>query len=118
MRATVLVVDDDPSTVKGVAVLLAQAGYRVLTATTFEAAKFALQTGYPDLLLTDIRLGEYNGLQLIALARDPMPAVVMTGHDDAALEHDARRLGAEYLVKPIPPDVLLGAIRRQLNPPE
>jgi DNA-binding response OmpR family regulator len=115
LRATVLIVDDDESTVKGLATLLAQEGYRVLTATTFEAAQFALQTGYPDLVLTDIRLGEFNGLQLIALATDRMPAVVMTGYDDVALENEARRLGAEYLVKPIPPGVLLSAIRRQLS---
>ena len=115
MRPTVLVVDDDRSTLQGLALLLADSGYRVLTADTYEAAQFVLRTGYPDILLVDIRLGDFNGLQLIATGARRLPAIVITGHDDAALEKEARRFGAEYLVKPVSRDTLVSSIERQLS---
>jgi DNA-binding NtrC family response regulator len=95
-------------------VLLADAGFRVLTAETYDAAQFALRTGFPDVLVVDIRLGDFNGLQLLAISASPLPAIVMTGHDDAALEREARRFGAEYFVKPITPRALIDAISRRL----
>jgi DNA-binding NtrC family response regulator len=115
MRPTILVVDDERSTLTGLAVLLANAEYRVLTADTYEAARHALETDSPDVLLVDIRLGAFNGLQLIAMTPRPIPSIVMTGYMDVALEREARRFGAEYMVKPILPDVLLATIERQLQ---
>jgi CheY-like chemotaxis protein len=65
----------------------------------------------PALLLTDIRLGGYNGLQLLAAGPRRVPTVVMTGFPDSTLEAEARRLGAEFLLKPWPPAALLDTIR-------
>ncbi len=112
---SVLVVDDDVATLAGLKELLRRAGYRVLTANTYEAAKFVLSAGYPDVLVVDIRLGDFNGLQFIATAPTPIPAVVMTGHDDVDLERETRMLGAEFLLKPVSPEILLDAIERQIN---
>ena len=114
MRPTILVVDDERSTLQGLALLLADAGFRVLTAETYEAAHFALRIGYPDMLLVDIRLGDFNGLQLLATNPRPLPAIVITGHDDPALEREARRFGADYFVKPVTPRSLINAIERRL----
>lgn len=114
MHPYVLVVDDDLATLVGLEELLTRAGYRVLTAETYEAAQLALRAGYPDVLIVDIRLGSFNGLQFIALAPHAIAAVVITGHDDVDLERETRRLGAEFLVKPVRPQVLLDAIDRQL----
>jgi ActR/RegA family two-component response regulator len=60
----------------------------------------SLATTPPHLLITEIRLDSYNGLHLIAMAPKPIPAIVITGYPDRAVEADARRLGAEYLAKP------------------
>lgn len=97
--------------------MLADAGYRVLTADSFDRAVEVLKAKAPDLLILDVRLGDFNGLQLIVTAPHPFPAIVVTGFVDAVLERDARALGAEYLVKPITRDLLLSMIERQLPSP-
>lgn len=111
---TLLIVDDDTTTREGLARMLADDGYRVLTADTFERASEVLKTKSPDLLILDVRLGEFNGLQLIVTAPRPIPAIVVTGYADPVLERDARSLGAEYLIKPITRESLLALIERQL----
>jgi CheY-like chemotaxis protein len=115
---TLLIVDDDSATREGLARLLSDDGFRVLTADSFERAVDSLKTKAPDLLLLDVRLGEFNGLQLLVTAPRSIPAIVMTGYADNVLERDARQLGAEYLVKPITHDSLLAAIERRLPAPE
>jgi two-component system, OmpR family, response regulator len=115
--ATLLIVDDDRATREGLARLLADDGFRVLTADSFERAVAVLKAKSPDLLLLDVRLGEFNGLQLLVTGPRTIPAIVMTGYADAVLERDARQLGAEFLVKPITHDALLSMIERQLPSP-
>ena len=114
-RGRVLVVDDDSATLSGIARLLANAGYEIETASTFRDGLRILRTSPPpDLLLTDIRLGEYNGLQLVASSVQPTPAIIVTGYPDPVIEADAHRLGADYLVKPISPGSLLHLIAQKL----
>jgi DNA-binding response OmpR family regulator len=113
--ATILIVEDDRATCAGLAALLAGASYRVLTAHDVPCARDVLADQHPDLLITDIRLGDYNGLQLIAMAAETIPAIVLTGYPDASIEADARRLGATYLVKPIVPTALLAVVARMLG---
>jgi DNA-binding response OmpR family regulator len=112
-----LIVDDDRATREGLARLLADDGYRVLTADSFERAVALLKTKSPDLLLLDVRLGDFNGLQLLVTGPRAVPAIVMTGYADAVLERDARQLGAEFLVKPITREQVLAMIERQLPSP-
>jgi len=114
---TLLVVDDDPATREGLARMLADAGYRMLTADSFERAVDVLKSASPDLLILDVRLGDFNGLQLVATAPRPVRAIVVTGFDDPVLERDARALGAEFLVKPITRARLLAMIEHQLPTP-
>lgn len=83
---------------------LADSGFHVVPCSTFEEAKREIGTARPDILVTDVRLGAFNGLQLALLARDVNPAVrlvVFSGFDDPVLKEEARRLGATYLVKPV-----------------
>lgn len=114
---TLLIVDDDRATREGLARMLADAGYRVLTADSFDRAVDVMKAKSPDLLILDVRLGDFNGLQLIVTAPHAIPAIVVTGFVDPVLERDARALGAEYLVKPITRDLLLSMIERQLPSP-
>lgn len=113
--STLLIVDDDQATREGLAHILADAGYRILTAGTFERALHTLKTVEIDLLIADVRLGDFNGLQLIATSPTPIRAIVVTGYADKALERDARQLGADYLVKPVAVDRLLEVIERRLH---
>jgi DNA-binding response OmpR family regulator len=117
MNATpskVLVVDDDDATRDGLAELLTAAGYLTRAVGTFEQGLRILRTDPPDLLIADVRLGAYNGLQLVLSSQRPVPAIVITGFDDPVLEADARRQGADYVLKPVSPQVILDMVGRRL----
>lgn len=113
--ATILIVDDHNVTRLGLAEMLSDAGYDVITAATFQDARRILRESPPDLLIADVRLGSFNGLQLVIGAQHRIPAIVITGYADAVLEAEARRGGAEYLVKPFNPERLLMLIRSKLG---
>jgi DNA-binding response OmpR family regulator len=117
--ATILIVDDHRVTRLGLAEMLGNAGYDVVTAGTFQEARRILREAPPDLLIADVRLGSFNGLQLVISGQHRVPAIVITGYADAVLEAEARRGGAEYLIKPFDPERLLELIRAKLgsNPP-
>ena len=115
MASKILIVDDDRDTREMVSTILAEAGYQTITASTLHSAIDALEEHQPDLLITEVRLQKYNGLHLIAIAPNPVPAIVLTGYRDTVLEAEARRLGADFLVKPVPPLNLLLAVREKLG---
>ena len=113
--ATILIVDDHRVTRLGLAEMLADAGYSVVTTGTFQEARRILREDPPDLLIADVRLGSFNGLQLVISGQQRVPAIVITGYADPVLEAEARRSGAEYLVKPFDPERLLATIREKLG---
>jgi DNA-binding response OmpR family regulator len=105
----ILIVDDHEATRRGLQEFLVNAGYIVLSASTFDEGKRLLNEQAPDLLIADVRLGDFNGLQLVA--GDPaLPSIMVTGFPDPVLEAEALRLGARYLTKPVAPSKLLGLI--------
>ncbi len=99
----------------GLQELLQAAGFDVAAASDFPEGRRLLEGHQPDLLIVDLRLEGYNGLQLLHINPRPVPTVVITGYPDDALQADARRLGAEYLIKPIHPAELLRLIDRLLH---
>lgn len=115
MPRTILVVEDDAAARVGLLVLLANAGYRTIGATTLKEGRDLLAEHNPDLVIVDVRLGGDNGLQLVAMAPHPIPAIVTTGFPDASLEADARQFGADFLLKPLSPPGLLDLIERKLS---
>jgi|KBSSwiStaDraftv2_1062776.scaffolds.fasta_scaffold411923_2 CheY-like chemotaxis protein len=115
MSQKILIVDANTATRGELVKLLADAGFETLTAAAVPEAMRVLSTAQPSLLITEIRLDTYNGLHLIAMAPKPIPAIVITGYPDRAVEADARRLGAEYLSKPVSPGELFATIQRTLT---
>ena len=67
--------DDDRQVLKYLTEMLQEAGYDTVACERFQDAKALLATSRPDLLLTDVRLGAYNGLQLGIYARDHHPGL-------------------------------------------
>ena len=111
---TILVVDDDDAIRAWLERLLTDAGYRVTTAPSVDQGKKLLDSEEPDLLITDVRMGAFNGLHLIALSPPSLPKIVITGHDDPVVENDARRMGAEFVLKPVAPSDLLRLVEAKL----
>ena len=109
--------DDDDGIRSLLAAWLTQAGYHCTSARTFEEAAGALDAGQVDLLITDIRLGEHNGLQLVIRNGGQIPAIVMTGFDDPVLASEVRAQGATYLLKPFRLQELLDQVTSALHAP-
>lgn len=117
MSGKILVVDDDRVTREGLVALLEAAGYVARGADSLKAARQAMADDPPDLLITDVRLGEFNGLHLAATNRTHVPVIVITGYPDPVLEDVARSFGADFLIKPIQPAELLARIEQILAEP-
>jgi DNA-binding response OmpR family regulator len=115
MPSKVLIVDDDKTTRDDLAELLEGSGYDAVAVGTFEEATRVLRTTPPDLLIADVRLGPFNGLQLIISSPKPIPAIIITGFADPVLEADARRRGAEYVLKPVSPARLIELVAHKLS---
>lgn len=111
----VLIVDDDDATRHGLCALVTEAGFTAIPAASLAEATEALTREAPDLIITDVRLQGYNGMQLLAMGSRPIPAIVVTGFPDRMLEADAHKMGADYLEKPLSPASLLALIRVKLE---
>ena len=106
----ILIVDDDVALLSSVSAAFIEAGEAVTSCSSFEDAKQTLRATPQDVLITDVRLGAFNGLQLALLARDLYPditLVVFSGFDDPVLRAEAEHLGASYMVKPVSSSALL-----------
>lgn len=117
-RRRILVVDDEAPLRDVLSRFLKSRGYLVQTAGDGGAAIRELRSQQYALLLTDVRLPDSFGVQLIdaAHAHDPDLAVILlTGYPDAAVKTAAYEHGAmDYLTKPVPLDELEQAIERAL----
>jgi DNA-binding response OmpR family regulator len=106
----VLIVDDEPGLLDAMTTAFQRAGRNVVGCRTFEAAREKLLAEEFHCLITDVRLGAFNGLQLAVIARNRTPDVaiiVFSGFDDPVLRDEALHLGARYLVKPVSAERLL-----------
>lgn len=106
----VLIVDDEADVLETLARLVASGGYEVETRSSFEEAKAYLATQAPDILVTDVRLGAFNGLQLALIMRAEhphCPIIVLSAYDDPLLRQEAAYCQAAYLTKPVSKKELL-----------
>ena len=115
----VLMVDDDEAVLDMFTGLLRRAGHEVTSFSRFENAKAYLHVAKPDVLISDVRLGAFNGIQLVVYAKLQHPemiAIVLTGFDDPVLRTEAAHAGAAYLVKPIDSERILELIEAKTDP--
>ena len=112
---TVYVVDDDDALRDSLDFLLAAAGFSV---EVFESALGflgALSRAQAGCLITDIRMPDMDGLELLRrVKRDRpwLPVIMMTGHGDVPLAVEAMKLGAnDFVEKPFEDQRLIDAIR-------
>lgn len=113
----ILVLDDDENALEGMVELLRESGFVTTGTTTYDGAKQLLAVNTYDLLITDVRLRGFNGLNLVREFygdRPDMGTIIMTAYDDTLMELEAGRYGAEFIRKPIKPDEFLKAVGRCL----
>jgi two-component system repressor protein LuxO len=100
----ILILEDDPHIARVYGTALSEDGNSVTVCGTFEQAREHLRREQPDAVVTDVRVGEYNGLQLALLFRRSSPdgrVVVITGFDDAVLRRDVGEIQGKFLLKPV-----------------
>ena len=118
-RAVVLVVDGDADELIELRQLLNEAGYEAIGSGSFGEAMHVLGSRRVDVMITDVRLGAYNGLHLVLTSRVESPwmtAIVISSFPDPPLEREAARYGATaYLVRPLDPRQLLASVEDALR---
>ena len=85
MPQRVLIVEDDESTRTGLIELLTRAGYAAQGAATLQDARRMVNERAPDLLIADVRLGGFNGLQLLVTRATPIPTIIVTALLDGTI---------------------------------
>jgi DNA-binding NtrC family response regulator len=113
---TALVVEPSAPDAIWIALALSGLGFRVTASDTFQHARAQL-TSPVALLVTELRLGEYNGLHLVLRGKSlhPQLAGIVTSHiDDPVLYEEAERLGATFVLKSVGAHQFRAAVLRTL----
>ena len=115
----VFVVDDDQSVREAISSLLRSAGFQVnLFASAEEFLRFPEPTA-PGCLILDVQLPELSGLALqrkLAILKNEIPIIFITGHGDIPMSVQALKAGAvEFLEKPFVDEELLNAVFRAVD---
>lgn len=116
---TIFLVDDEEAILSSLSRALEKKGFIVATAGSGERAVGYLRHNRCDLVITDLIMGNVNGLEVLRKAREFHPdisVILLTGYGDVASAVEAMQLGADdYLQKPFDFDELLRRIGRALE---
>jgi DNA-binding NtrC family response regulator len=99
-----LIVDDEPDFLESLVELVREEGFSVSTATSLAEARARLEQGAPDLILTDLRLPDGTGIELLGVVERiaGCDVILITGQGTFETAVAALRLRAmDYLTKPI-----------------
>ena len=116
---SILVVDDEADLVANYERLLRRRGYRVISAGSRAEGLTLVEREPLALLITDLRLPDGDGLDLVRAARGnptPMPSIVVTGFASEASRTAARAAGASaYLGKPFAMSAFTSLVEQTLG---
>lgn len=123
----ILIVDDEPRTRQGLKRMLetwAAGRCQIMTADNGKNALAALEETAFDLMITDIRMPEINGLSLVARIKEGRTAhqpsvILISGYAEFEYAQQAIQLGVvNYLLKPVSKDKLIQAVEQALKAEE
>jgi putative two-component system response regulator len=117
----ILFVDDEPTTIKVARKYLASAGYTEFSSTTNAAEALGLMIrSEPDVILLDVVMPNFSGLDLLAAIRADaqlahIPVIMLTALENRETKVKALNLGAtDFLGKPVDPSELIPRVRNTL----
>lgn len=115
----ILVVDDEPKMRRVLEIMLQKMGHRVLGAGNGIEALALFRTQAIDLVITDLRMPEMDGIELLARLREQesdVPVMVITAHGTIETAVTAMKHGAcDYILRPFDIGVVELAVERALN---
>lgn len=117
-RYRVLVVDDEHQVLDLITEVLRMSGFQSASAMNARQALASLRREHFHLLITDVRLPDSSGIDLLRIVRDKypnLPAIVVTGYASIDGTKEALNLGAvDYIPKPFTPQQLLSAVEKAI----
>ena len=115
-KPTLLIIDDETGILDTLRILLKKEGFEVTTAQGGKAGLDQIKAGTHDVILTDVRMPQVSGLDILQAAReqDPMtPVILMTAQASLQTAIGAVNAGAFYYIqKPFANDELVAILRR------
>ncbi len=107
---SILIVDNDPAHARAMTESLERVGYRCTVATSGPEGKKMLEQNTYDIVITDMVMNDFDGMQMLGLAKQLLPdceVIMVTGHATVMKAVEAMRQGAyNFLEKPITPNQL------------
>ncbi len=115
----ILIVDDDPAFCLMLATFLDKSGFESGKALSGKECLSALEKARYDLVLTDLRLPDMTGIDVLREIKSQypkVPVILMTGYGEIKTAVQAIKLGAyEYITKPVNPDEILLIVNSALE---
>ena len=114
---SILIVEDDITFGMMLKTWLGKKGFEVDSASNIARAKRCIEAQMPDLILSDLRLPDQDGIHLLKWMNEQhmdIPLIIMTGYADIQSAVQAIKLGArDYIAKPVNPEELLKRQRKR-----
>ena len=115
-KPSILIIDDESGILDSLRILLKKSGFAPETAQGGKAGLEAMKAADPDIVLTDVRMPQFTGIDILEAAReqDPeMPVILMTAQASLQTAIQAVNQGAFYYIqKPFSNDDMLAICRR------
>lgn len=120
MAHKVMVVDDEPATLKLLESILSSNGYEVVSATNGLDALVGIQNEHPELVVLDVMIPEVNGYDVCFQLRfnsefKKIPIILLTKRDQEIDDRIGERVNIAYVPKPINSEKLLQKIQDLLS---
>ncbi len=115
----ILIIEDDVSFCLMMKTFLTKKGFEVFNAFSFKEATVILKEQQVDLVLTDVRLPDSDGVEILKFIKEINPSIqviLMTGYTDIKTAVNVMKMGAfDYVSKPINSDEILHTINKALS---
>ncbi|WP_220458694.1 sigma-54 dependent transcriptional regulator [Flavobacterium sp. xlx-221] len=115
----ILIIEDDVSFCLMLKTFLTKKGFEVFNAFSFKEAEVLLNSEKIDLVLTDVRLPDSDGIEILQFIKDinaRIQVILMTGYTDIKTAVNVMKLGAfDYVAKPINSEEILHTIHKALE---
>jgi DNA-binding response OmpR family regulator len=117
----VLVIDDSPTILKVVQLVLTKAGYHVTTASDGDEGVEAARKSHPDVILLDFVMPKMNGYQVCQALHEEealreVPVILMSAKGDQVGERFVKVMGiVDYITKPFSPEAITGVVQHTVD---